>query len=310
MTPPTPTPTPPLPTYARVFASLDALFSIVLSIFFGGATKALVIRFNSQDLIGFSQSLAPIVVFCLVYSSRFGSFRNILIGIGHSLIPSRLFFPRLFVIHVVQLIVLLISWPQYLTLSSISQIISCGSTTSILWAPLFEEIAFRLVAFYIALQRSGGDVTFAAINSACLFGAIHIANVYATGATSLYAWMQVAQAAIVGFTWTLMFAKNGCLFDTIVLHSINNFIAIVYLSQQVSSGVSKNCTEAISSTSISYTLVASLLCQVFAYSLEAVFSWSFLEKLAIEKNGIVLLRKLHPIMYQSKPLLSTRQKTN
>ena len=301
--PPSPPP-PPLPTYPRVFASLDALFSVVLAIFIGGAAKAITINVG-MDAIGFAQSLSPILVLSLVYGSRFGSPIRALMGTGVSLLPSR-HPPRLLWVHLLQLLILLLSWPtkkDFATLSMMdtsSQILSCASTTSIVWAPAFEEITFRFVAFYVTLNRSGGDLPFAALVSACLFGAIHIANVYATGAMSLYAWLQVLQASIAGWTWTLVFVRTGSIMDTILLHAANNLVAVVYLSREVSSGASKTCSDAMSSTFISQALLASLLLQVSAYLIESLLSWSSLQAIASNADGALSLRELHPIMYYSK----------
>jgi len=295
---------PPPPTYPLIFASLDALFSVVLSIFFGGAAKALTINFG-VNAIGFSQALAPILVLTLVYGYRFGSPLNALKAVAASLFPSRNP-PRLLLLHLLQLLILILSWPTKLdffssaVIDSSSQLLSCASSTSILWAPAFEEITFRLVAFYVTLNRSGGNVHFAALVSACLFGAIHIANVYATGAVSLYAWLQVIQASVAGWTWTLVFVKSGSVMDTILLHAANNLVAVVYLSREVSSGASKTCSNALSSTFITQALLASILLQVSTYLLESLFSWTSIERLASNADGVLKLRELHPIMYQVK----------
>lgn len=293
----TPPNTPP-PTYPLIFASLDALFSVVLAIFFGGAAKAVTINFG-VNAIGFSQALAPILVLSFVYGYRFGSPLNALKAVAASLFPSRNP-PRLLLLHLLQLLILILSWPTKLEIDSSSQLLSCASSTSILWAPAFEEITFRLVAFYVTLNRSGGNVHFAALVSACLFGAIHIANVYATGAVSLYAWLQVIQASVAGWTWTLLFVKSGSVMDTILLHAANNLVAVVYLSREVSSGVSKTCSDAMSSTFITQALLASILLQVSTYLLESLFLWTSIERLASNADGVLKLRELHPIMYQAK----------
>lgn len=101
----------------------------------------------------------------------------------------------------------------------------CMSQKTLLWAPLFEEVAFRGALFTVALQRAGGGVfgaRVAAFASVAAFVAVHVPLFWAAGAVPTYVLMQVVSAAVAGVAWSAIYARGGSLFEVVCLHVFNN----------------------------------------------------------------------------------------
>jgi hypothetical protein len=193
------------------------------------------------------------------------------------------------------------------------------------WAPLFEEAVFRVVIFYVVLQRSGGNVGLACLASACTFGGIHVANVLAAaggGAAGLpadvaYAWLQVVTGAVCGAAWVLVFARTGSFGAVALLHAANNAAAVAWMGARAlaAAGEGKGVDAAACAASAwgpedggdggggGYLLVASVALQLGLYAHAAWSAWGGLYGELVGAAGaggeavVGRFRALHPVVY-------------
>ena len=231
---------------SRVLAGLEALASVVACVFAGGALKALALSAAPAAplLAAALQAAAPLAVLVLVYGGRFR------LGALPRLLAPRLALPSrpvaaVLLLHVLQT-ACAVFWPLPAGAASggAAGVAACTSAAALAWSPLFEELTFRVVAFYVALQRSGGDLSFAVIASTGLFGAMHIANVVNSGGTSLVAWLQVVAATAFGATWALAFAVSGSAAEVVAMHAANNAAAVAFLGRNVRAASAEDCSAA------------------------------------------------------------------
>lgn len=111
---------------------------------------------------------------------------------------------------------------------------TCGSSAAVVWAPAWEELVFRFAVFYLVLQRSRGNVPFAAAASALAFAAVHMGNILAPGtdaaASPAFAVLQCSVAVVCGAAYALTFAATGSLGAVAAIHGLNNAVAVAWLS--------------------------------------------------------------------------------
>lgn len=289
---------------------------MMVCLFAASSAKSLMIDRVAADVLpdvaGAAQVIAVALVLVVLYGQRWrpavsvtSAWAGNAIDFAKSLIPSITSETLLLLaFHLAQVVVV-----YFMSGSSpdASQLLSCGSTTSLLWAPLIEELIFRVVLFYVVLQRSGGRVGLACLASACTFGAIHVANVYATGG-SLYGWLQVAAGVSCGAAWTLAYATTGSLSLVAALHSANNLAAVAWMSLKVGTGQADSCED----QAFSLELLVSLMLQVGLYMAASWALWGRLHRLttaAPELPGNAAevasaspspgsFRSLHPLVYE------------
>jgi hypothetical protein len=282
---------------SRLLAGLEALASVVLCVFAGGLAKALALALSlPAGAAPVLQAASPLAVLALVYGARFRL----------SALP-RLLLPRLaapsraaaaiLLLHAAQAACALL-WPlppadadADAGASAAAAALPCASAASVAWAPLFEELTFRVVAFYVALLRARGDLPFAVLASTALFGAMHVANVVSSGGASTVAWLQVPAATAFGATWALVFAASGSAAEVVALHAANNAAAVAFLSRAVRSGTAADCGAAM--LLAPPELLASLSLQAAVYAWAAHAAWVELASLAAAGE----VRRQHALVY-------------
>ena len=287
---------------ARLPAALEALLASLACHFGAGLAKAAVLAIDEAArggggappaiAIGAAQALAPALLLLLLYGRRLE---------GLAAAPARALSalcaaPR----RAAPLLLLLLHSAQFAASAAAAapRPLRCASLATVVWGPIFEELCYRVVVFYVALHRSGGDLPFAALTSAALFAAVHLANVAAAGARapgSALAWMQVAAAAGFGGTFSLLFAASGSVVEVALLHIANNAAAVAFWAREVESGASLDCEAAAAPPSVPPALLASLAVQVAAYAWASSDAWHECVRLA---NGDGrALRSMHALMF-------------
>lgn len=109
----------------------------------------------------------------------------------------------------------------------------CITAEASLWDPLFEELLFRFIIFYVTLQRSGGALLFSSLCSASIFSLMHFGNAWGGMMSNLLLLLQVLLAAVCGAVYSLLFASSGSMGNVLLLHSMNNISAQVWAGLQV-----------------------------------------------------------------------------
>lgn len=100
--------------------------------------------------------------------------------------------------------------------------------TTLLAAPVTEELFFRGLMFQVVLNRSRSAGATAAVTSV-LFALLHLANARRLGAehfTVGYIALQSAWALLVGVFLSLQVSTSGSLAESALLHAINNLFAM------------------------------------------------------------------------------------
>lgn len=218
-----------------------------------------------ENLEGIAQIVAIVAAFLLLYGNRFRSSNGDVASLLRTLKPS---FSQdaflLLITHVLLGILVLASTNGFPETHSepfqamnYPEAVACATPSSVIWGPIMEEVIFRLAIFYVVLHRSGGDVVFAVLLSAGLFGAIHLGNVVTAYRQSkadeelisfevsghgnylesllenqnisslLYTMFQVLGGLGVGIVYTLIFTVTGSITTVILLHMANNFTAVI-----------------------------------------------------------------------------------
>jgi membrane protease YdiL (CAAX protease family) len=145
----------------------------------------------------------------------------------------------------------------------------CTNAASLLWAPAYEELLFRVVIFYVVLKQAGGAVLPALLITSSVFAAIHVSNLFGAGGEDVaYVWLQVAAAIISGIVFALLFAVSGSLWGPLLAHVANNASALVWMSLQAPAGDKGACA-----TAFSLQLALLLLAQLVCYATVGVFLW-------------------------------------
>ncbi len=198
----------------------------------------------------------------------------------------------------------------------------CADWTSVFWAPVFEEVLFRVAVLYVILHRSHGNAIFAILGSATIFAAIHVPNVL-SGTVSQYALTQMVVAILVGSVYSLLFAGGGSLLEVTLLHIANNLAAVAWMSRDDHIAIAQHSTSSGSSGSsgslpegfkscqaqVSTQLLLALNLLLVAYTAAGFLAWRHLSALiapiaadSADAGAVVgKFRRLHPIVYGDSP---------
>jgi len=87
--------------------------------------------------------------------------------------------------------------------------------------PIREEVYFRGCVFTTALHRSR-FLSIPILLTGLVFGGAHLLNLFSPNVSTLYVLLQFVSAVIVGVFYCLRFLVTGTLWESIVLHFINN----------------------------------------------------------------------------------------
>lgn len=186
------------------------------------------------------------------------------------------------------------------------KLMTCRTSTSLVWAPIIEELIFRVVQFYVVLHRSGGNVGLACMINACTFGAIHLSNIY-YNVENIYSWLQMFGGVLCGTAWTLLYAITGSIPLVILLHILNNVSAIAWLGYNISIDGNRMCSDTV----FTLELLVSMTIQIGVYIMVILACWRRLYSLIHSHDrshsekyktsySVPLwynFKKLHPILY-------------
>jgi hypothetical protein len=184
---------------------------------------------------------------------------------------------------------------------SLTRLSACGDATQLAWAPLFEELTFRVIIFSLVLQRAGGDLSAAVLIVASLFAAIHLPNALGSGGAALaYVGLQVGSAAAVGLYLTAAFAASGSLLEVLLLHVANNVVAVAWQGWEAEAA--GGCA-ALPHASLSLAVASAATAAVYAAAGAA--TWRALAaRTAVggeggegADGGAPTFRRNHPIVY-------------
>lgn len=93
---------------------------------------------------------------------------------------------------------------------------------AVIFAPLLEELLFRGIIFRTLREKSK---VYAHVISSLLFGFLHVyAGLFAGDMTQL---IHMLPYALMGFAFGYAYEKKGTIFVPIIIHGLNNFIAIL-----------------------------------------------------------------------------------
>ncbi len=90
---------------------------------------------------------------------------------------------------------------------------------------LFEELAFRGCIFLMILQRrrrTVKDIFWSIVLSSCVFGVIHLVNLFA-GASPISVILQVGYSFLIGGMCSVVLMKTGCIWHCVLIHAVYNF---------------------------------------------------------------------------------------
>lgn len=96
--------------------------------------------------------------------------------------------------------------------------------TSVVFAPMFEEILFRGMIFSWLYEV---NPYFGHLVSAFLFGFVHVMNALMSGQTS--EWLQIFSYMFMGGALSYLYEKRNNLFVPITTHMLNNLISILLI---------------------------------------------------------------------------------
>jgi len=88
-------------------------------------------------------------------------------------------------------------------------------------APLREEVYFRGCVFTTALHRSQ-YLEIPILLTGLVFGGTHMLNLFNPSISKLYVTLQVLCSIVVGVFYCLRFLVTGTLWESILLHTVNN----------------------------------------------------------------------------------------
>ena len=287
---------------------------------------------SDADTAGMTRLAAVLVAFLALYSMRFRpvaalqaifdrspqqqhtlqnrrrttSFAHAILDVCQCLLRSlRLVFSWAVVLvialHVVQLAVVAHSTP------SLSSAVRCLTFRDALVGVIHEEFQYRVVLFTILLHRSGGDILFSVAGVAMTFAALHLGNLW-SGLSSdgslptpsdpyvlVLPLLRVLVAAVAGATYALEYANSGSLGNCILMHALNNIVALLWIALVSPDGT---CTAAMHPPAgNAHFLFASLLVQLLAYGLAGVWSIASLRRVLEHAASVSAFRRRHSIVY-------------
>jgi len=191
-----------------------------------------------------------------------------------------------------------------LQLGSVPTLFSCATATQLLYAPLLEELLFRVLIFYVCLHRTGGDALFAGAASSAIFAAIHSPNVLsAAPGSSGYVALQVAAAAACGATFTALFAARGSLLELLLLHCANNVAATAWQRWGSAGGGWGPCSPAafeLPAVQLRPLAAAVLMLQLCLYAAAGARAASRLGRALSTQEGTALFRAHHAVVYDAQ----------
>lgn len=154
-------------------------------------------------------------------------------------------------------------------LSPTRELTACATTTGLIVAPVLEEVLFRYIVFYVVAQRSGGQLTFGVVTTACMFGALHVGNLVANFSPATA--VQVVVAALVGVTLSLLYATTGSLLAVTAVHMANNAVGSLWQSMTAPPAMIGSGVDCSAPVEVGPTLAVSLLVQILAYALAGLW---------------------------------------
>lgn len=178
----------------------------------------------------------------------------------------------------------------------------CLSLSAWLWSPAIEELLSRYVLFYVAFQRSGGNLLFSVLVGAFIFGLMHLWNVASQG-LSLLTILQVVLGVVAGSTYGAVFARTGSITAAWLLHAANNVVAFVWMAlegQSVAAGEAGEGGDAgeLCKPRFSTAMLVLLCAQLAVYSgVCAATLKAILHGAAASPAAAADFKRAHPLIY-------------
>eukprot|EP01083_Nonionella_stella_P140843 432797_1 len=92
-------------------------------------------------------------------------------------------------------------------------------------SPIKEEFVFRGLMFFSLQQTFGPSKRYSVFISSFLFGTIHFLNMSSSQYSQIYIGFQVVLGTTIGLFYALRAAATNSLWDSLILHIVNNFFA-------------------------------------------------------------------------------------
>lgn len=175
----------------------------------------------------------------------------------------------------------------------------CLSLSAWLWSPAIEELLSRYVLFYVAFQRSGGNLLFSVLVGALIFGLMHLWNVASQG-LSLLTILQVVLGVVAGSTYGAVFARTGSITAAWLLHAANNVVAFVWMALEGQSAEqsSEGAADDVCTPRFSTALLVLLCAQLAVYSgVCAATLKAILHGAAASPAAAADFKRAHPLIY-------------
>lgn len=202
-------------------------------------------------------------------------------------------------------------------------VLPCGDATQLVWAPIFEELAFRVVVFSLVLQRTGGDVRTTVLITVGLFAGVHIPNAFSAWASAQaaprsYVALQVLAAVAVGSYLCCAYALSGSVVEVSLLHAANNLAALVWIGRDavLSAGKGDGHSDHAGQCRPQVTgeLLVGLCAQVALYAVATSVAWGQVQQHTVglqqvqarvgegqttgaRANAVPAFKAAHPIVY-------------
>lgn len=175
----------------------------------------------------------------------------------------------------------------------------CLTLSAWLWSPAIEELLSRYLLFYVAFQRSGGNLLFSVLVGACIFGLMHLWNVASQG-LSLLTMLQVVLGIVAGSTYGAVFARTGSVSAAWLLHAANNVVAYVWVALEGQSAAGGEVGSAVDECAprFSTALLVLLCAQLAVYSGACASTLkSILYGAAASPARAADFKRAHPLIY-------------
>jgi membrane protease YdiL (CAAX protease family) len=180
---------------------------------------------------------------------------------------------------------------------------ACFTSGALWWGVAWEELVYRVMLFYIVLQRSGGQVRVASFVSAAVFGAVHLSNAAQAATPRAIVALQALTAIMFGGAYSAIFASTGSVGATVAVHAANNLVALVWVAVDPTPAAD-GAPAAACTSRYSATLAASLAVQGAAYLAAAALANVDLgDALTADASGSSAFRAMHPLPYGAQPLV-------
>lgn len=210
------------PTWLDFFATMGVF---VASVLLGSFLSVVLMRLRGAEsltpditFVYYLIQMLPTIAFIVWLRHRAGRDSAIHLGFRRTNLPMVLWGGLLVVVSGVVIEPLLMLFPTE-AYDGVQQTIGLGSwaiLSSIVAAPILEEILFRGVIFESCAERWGKGVGL--VVSALLFGVIHIIPV------------QVINAFVVGLILGYVYLRTRSLVSVIIIHAFNNAIAYITMA--------------------------------------------------------------------------------